>query len=194
MNGTDSLLMLIEAFDRAEIPYMIVGSYSSNFYGIPRLTKDADVVVHLRSEEWSKLPTILPEGIELEDQMSFEMVTSTRRELLRIKGSLFQIELFRLSEDRHDLSRFERRRQVEIFPGRQVFLPSAEDVIIQKIRWSHGARRPKDYEDVIAVMQVQGKSLDWAYIEKWCGEHGTLDLLAEAKAEAAQVWDEDGIS
>jgi hypothetical protein len=193
MNGTDSLLMLIEAFDRAGIPYMIVGSYSSNFYGIPRLTKDADVVVHLPSAEWSRLPAILPEGIELEDQMSFEMVTSTRRELLRVKDSLFQIELFRLSEDPHDRSRFERRRRVEIFPGTQVFLPSAEDVIVQKLRWSHGVRRPKDYEDVVAVMQVQGKSLDWSYIEGWCGEHGTLGLLAEAKAEAAQVWEADGI-
>ena len=83
MNGTESLLSLIKVFDRERIPYMIVGSYSSNFYGIPRSTKDADLVVHLAPSEWAKLPKILPDGIELEDQMSFEMVTSTRRELLR---------------------------------------------------------------------------------------------------------------
>ncbi|MCB1131993.1 MAG: hypothetical protein KDN05_12745 [Verrucomicrobiae bacterium] len=191
MSGTDSLLCLIEAFHRAEIPYMVVGSYSSNFYGIPRLTKDADLVVHLDSDEWSKLPAILPEGIEMETQMGFELVTATRRELLRVKDSLFQIELFRLSDDSHDQSRFLRRRREEILPGHTVFLPTAEDVIVQKLRWCVGAKRPKDYADSVAVMQVQGRSLDWSYIEKWCGEHGTLDVLAEAKAEASQVWEDD---
>ena len=47
MNGTTALLKLVEAFDQADLPYMIVGSYSSNFYGIPRSTKDADVVAVL---------------------------------------------------------------------------------------------------------------------------------------------------
>jgi hypothetical protein len=184
--------MLIEAFDRANISYMIVGSYSSNFYGIPRSTKDADLVIHLQSAEWAKLPEILPDGIELDDQMSFEMVTSTRRELLRVKDSWFQIELFRLSDDLHDRSRFQRRKKVEIFPETHVFLPTAEDVIIQKLRWTHGAKRSKDFDDVVAVMAVQGEvRLDWSYIEHWCKEHGTMDLLAEAKAEAAQVWELD---
>lgn len=191
MNGTDSLLRLIEAFHRAGIPYMVVGSYSSNFYGIPRLTKDADLVVHLESKEWSKLPSILPEGIEMDAQMGFELVTSTRRELLRVRDSLFQIELFRLSEDPHDQSGFARRKQEEIMPGNTVFLPTAEDVIVQKLRWCVGAKRPKDYADSVAVMQVQGRSLDWPYIEKWCAEHGTLEVFAEAKAEASQVWDEE---
>ena len=40
-------------------------------------------------------------------------------------------------------------------------------------------------------MGVQGKTLDWPYIERWCAEHGTLGMLAEAKAEAAVVWEAD---
>jgi hypothetical protein len=191
MTGTDSLMELVAAFDLAGIPYMIVGSYSSNFYGIPRSTKDADLVVHLPSAEWAELPKILPHGIEMEDQMSFEMVTSTRRELLRVRGSLFQIELFRLSDDAHDRTRFERRRRVEILPSKEVYLPTSEDVIVQKLRWSLGAKRPKDFEDVVAVMKVQAQKLDWPYIEKWCGEHGTLEVLAQAKAEAALAWEDD---
>ena len=191
MSGTESLLELVEAFERFGIPYMIVGSYSSNFYGIPRSTKDADLVVHLPSAEWAKLPGLLPDGIEMEDQMSFEMVTSTRRELLRVRDSLFQIELFRLSDDLHDRSRFERRQKIEVFPDVEVYLPTAEDVIVQKLRWSLGAKRPKDFADVVAVMQVQGKVLDWPYIEKWCAAHGTLEILTLAKADAALAWEDD---
>lgn len=191
MSGTDSLLKLVAAFEVAGVPYMIVGSYSSNFYGIPRMTKDADLVVHLDAQGWRTLPALLPDGIELEEQMGFEMVTATQRELLRVKDSLFQIELFRLSDDAHDRMRFDRRIRQTIFPGVAVSLPTAEDVIIQKLRWCRGAKRPKDFADTVAVMQVQGESLDWPYIEHWCAQHDTLDVLAEAKAEASVVWEAD---
>ena len=40
MTGTEVLLDLTSALESAGVPYMIVGSYSSNFYGIPRSTKD----------------------------------------------------------------------------------------------------------------------------------------------------------
>lgn len=189
MNGTEALLALVAALDEASIPYMIVGSYSSNFYGIPRSTKDADLVLHLPSTGWAKLPSLLPAGIHMEEQMGFEMVTSTRKELLRVEGSLFEIELFHLSEDAHDQSRFTRRRRIEIFPGSFVWLPTPEDVVVQKLRWSKGAQRSKDFADAVAVLKVQGKFLDWTYIEDWSRRHGTLDLLSEAKTEASPAWE-----
>ncbi|MDP4626431.1 MAG: nucleotidyltransferase family protein [Akkermansiaceae bacterium] len=191
MTGTQSLLLLLDAFAAKGIPYMVVGSYSSNFYGIPRSTKDADLVVHLSNQDWASLPAILPEGMHLDEQMGFEMVTSSRREIVRITGSPFHIELFRLTDDDHDRSRFERRMNLEIFPGRHVQLPTAEDVIIQKLRWSAVAKRPKDYADTVSVMKMQGEAkLDWPYIEKWCTLHSTMEILNQAKAEAAAAWDD----
>ena len=191
MNGTHALVSLIHTLEKAKVPYMIVGSYSSNFYGIPRSTKDADLVVNLDHLDWSKLAAILPAELELEQQSSFEMVTSTRKELIKVKGSPFEIELFHLSQDAHDSSRFERRKKVEVLPGVDAYLPTAEDVIIQKLRWSRGAKRAKDFADVVAVLQVQGPArLDWGYIESWCAKHGTLDLLEEAKTEAAPAWED----
>lgn len=192
MNGTEALIALARAFEGAGLPYMIVGSYSSNFYGVPRSTKDADIVVNLAQTDWKNLSSILPTGLELEQQSGFEMVTSTRKELIRVQNSIFEIELFHLSKDAHDHIRFERRQKVPIIPGVEAWLPTAEDVIIQKLRWSRGAKRPKDFADVVAVMQVQGPArLDWSYIEEWCGKHETLDLLAEAKAEAAFAWEDE---
>ena len=41
-------------------------------------------------------------------------------------------------------------------------------------------------------MKVQGEHLDWSHLEHWCGQHGTLDILAEAKAKAkaASAWED----
>jgi hypothetical protein len=193
MSGTDSLLKLLASFDQGGVPYMIVGSYSSNFYGIPRMTHDADLVVHLDGKGWQSLPAPLPEGIEMDEQMGFEMITATQRGLLRVKDSLFQIEIFRLSDDAHDRVRFDRRVRLSIFPGVEVSLPTPEDVVIQKLRWCRGAKRPKDFADTVAVLQVQKDALDWPYIEHWCAIHDTLDLLAEARAGASVIWEVDEI-
>ena len=191
MKGTDSLISLMRTLEKIEVPYMLVGSYSSNYYGIPRSTKDADLVINLDHADSEKLFSSLPPDLEFDPQASFEMVTSTRKELIRVKGSPFEIELFHLSEDAHDLTQFGRRKRVEIMPGVNTYLPTAEDVIIQKLRWSRGAKRSKDFADVVAVLQVQGPGrLDWAYIEEWCAKHQTLDLLAEAKTEAAPAWED----
>lgn len=191
MNGTDALISLIRTLEKAKVPYMIVGSYSSNFYGIPRSTKDADILVNSDHADWGKLTSILPPDLELDQQSSFEMVTSTRKELIKVKNSPFEIELFYLSKDAHDSTRFDRRQKVEIMPGVAACLPTAEDVIIQKLRWCRSAKRAKDFADVVAVLQVQGpERLDWPYIENWCAKHQTLDLLAEAKTKAASAWND----
>ena len=47
MTGNDALLKLLAVLNRLSIPYMLVGSYSSNIYGIPRMTMDADLVLQL---------------------------------------------------------------------------------------------------------------------------------------------------
>ena len=188
--GEDAVAALLDILNREGIPYMIVGSFSSNRYGVPRATHDADFVLGTKDVPWTKYLSELPDWFELDPQASFEMVTATTRRIIEIPSLPFTIELFNLSEDEHDQLRFSRRKQMTLL-GRDAYLPTAEDVIIQKLRWSRGAKRSKDFADVVAVLQVQGPArLDWAYIEEWCGKHQTLDLLAEAKAEAAPAWEE----
>ncbi|HSP41577.1 MAG TPA: hypothetical protein VLO11_01790 [Luteolibacter sp.] len=189
--GEDAVGVLLDTLNGLSLDYMVVGSFSSNRYGVPRATKDADLVLRIMTAQRERLFAELPKSFRIDPQVSFEMVTGTWRQIIQIPAIPFTIELFELSGDAHDQSRFERRRKLTLL-GREAWLPTAEDVIIQKIRWSKGARRGKDFDDAVAVMGVQGeRSLDWPYIEHWCALHDTLDVLAEAKAEAAVVWEED---
>ena len=43
--NNEATLSVIEALEACGIQYMLVGSYSSNAYGIPRSTQDADFVI-----------------------------------------------------------------------------------------------------------------------------------------------------
>jgi hypothetical protein len=191
--GEDAVGILLDVLNALGLDYMVVGSFSSNRYGVPRATKDADFVLRVAAADRERLYAALSPAFKVDPQVSFEMVTGTWRQIIEIPEIPFTIELFELSSDAHDQSRFARRKKLTLL-SRDAWLPTPEDVIIQKLRWSRGARRSKDFDDVVAVMAVQGEAkLDWSYIEGWCGEHGTLELLAEAKAEAAEVWKADGI-
>jgi len=186
MTGQEALLLLVGILEEEKLPYMIVGSFSSNYHGIPRSTKDADIVLQFDSANWRSLENALPEELTLDAQGGFEMVTSTRKEMIRIDGSAFEIEIFHLSSDPFDQVRFERREKVPLSPGTPAWVATAEDVVIQKLRWAKGGLRSKDFEDVVNVLIRQREVLDFTHIEHWCGIHGSLELLEQARSVAGE--------
>jgi hypothetical protein len=182
-NGNEVAARVVEALDKLGVEYLLAGSFSSNFYGIPRSTKDADFVAVLGSKI-AELERELGPDFIFDKQPSFETVTGTFREKARVPKLPFDIEIFHLSKDAHDQSRFARRRRVrDDLLGRDIHVPTAEDVIITKLRWALIAKRGKDSDDVRNVIAVQGEEvLDWEYIHSWCDQHGTRALLNEIRA------------
>lgn len=181
MTSEDATRAVMDALEALQVPYMVVGSFSSNYYGIARSTQDADFVVQLGSELVARVAERLGAAFRLDPQMTFEAMTMTRRHVLEVVGIPFKVELFLLSEDAHDQERFRRRKRVQLL-DRESYLPTAEDVIITKLRWALTARRSKDRDDVQAVIAVQGPNIDWPYVHAWCGQHGTRALLDEIRA------------
>jgi hypothetical protein len=177
---------MIEALDAEQIDYMLVGSFSSNFYGIPRSTQDADLVLQLPDGGMQRLRSRLKATLRFDPQTTFESVTATICTRVYVPESMFKLELFRLSNDPHDQARFQRRVKVP-YLNRHVWLPTAEDVIITKIRLAVSQSRPKDVMDVREVLAVQYGRLDWDYLHRWTEEHGSRELLEKLQAEAKSV-------
>lgn len=186
MNEKDVVLAMTKSLESADVPYMIVGSLSSNAYGIARSTQDADFVIQLGDTPLSALRSGLPDGLKLDPQASFETVTCTQRYIVRLTGGTFKVELFLLSGDAHDIERFNRRVKGEAF-GRPVWLPTPEDVIVTKLRWSQLGKRSKDVDDVRNVIAVQQDRIDWVYVSRWCDEHGTRELLERVRSSIPKI-------
>jgi hypothetical protein len=183
MTLREVLLAMLAALQEAGVPYMLVGSFSSNAYGVERSTIDLDLVIELGEASILDVARRLPGTIRVDPQLGFETVTMTRRYVASVEGTAFQIEFFLLSDDPHDQERFRRRVQAPDPSGQPVFVPTAEDVIITKLNWFHRSGRSKDRDDVrnvIAVQEIAG-SLDWDYIHSWCDRHGTRELLDEIR-------------
>jgi hypothetical protein len=177
---------VVVALEKNAIPYMTVGSFSSNVYGKPRSTKDADFVLELGDVNPSKLVSDIGPDFTLEQQMSFETVTSTTRYRVHHSASRFLVEFFLLSDDPHDRERFARRVSGDI-GGQRTFVPTPEDVIITKLRWSKQGQRANDVDDVRGVLEVQRGKLDLPYLRRWTDQHGTWPILDKMLAETGNL-------
>ncbi|MFQ5490802.1 MAG: hypothetical protein ACE5GE_08790 [Phycisphaerae bacterium] len=186
MTSRQAVIAAIDALESASLPYMVVGSLSSSLYGIPRSTRDADFVIQLGDRPIQELVDGMGPKFKLDPQLSFETVTCTSRYIVNTEKGLFRIELFLLSDDPHDQERFSRRRQSQVL-GRTTIVPTPEDVIVTKIRWSKQGQRSKDTDDARNVMAVQGGNLDWDYIHRWCDEHGTRQLLDDIRKSIPEI-------
>lgn len=55
----DVLLKVLDALETLNIPYMIVGSFASTYWGRPRTTHDADLVIEIAPDQASDLASLL---------------------------------------------------------------------------------------------------------------------------------------
>lgn len=186
MTSEEAALAVLNSLEALAIPYMLVGSFSSNYYGVARSTKDADFVLQVAPGTVARLMEHLGPLFRLDLQMTFETVTMTTRQIVEVAEVPFKIELFHLSDDPHDQERFRRQRRVQLL-GREVSLPTAEDVIITKLRWVLGRRPTKDWDDIRNVIAVQADRLDWDYVHRWCEQHGTRAVLDEIRASIPPI-------
>ena len=111
-------------------------------------------------------------------QVEFGLITGTTRRVIEFVATNFKIELFELSSDAFDQARFQRRVSVQHSTlGDKVWIPTAEDVVMQKLRWG----RPRDLSDVGNVVAVENELLDYAYIQRWTDVHGTTGELKKIR-------------
>lgn len=181
MKLQDAVAQLIAAMDELGFEYMLVGSFSSMYYSFPRSTTDADFVIGTPGWNARALVDRLGKEFKFEPQLSFEMVGGSIKNEIEIEGTPFRIELFGLTDQAFDQSRFARRRKISL-GGMKAWIPTPEDVIIQKLIW----HRPKDREDVLGVIAVNHDQLDQDYLRRWTNQLGLTEVFNNAWAVAIE--------
>ena len=176
MTADEAVVAIVSALEDLGNLYVLVGSLATNFHGIPRSTRGADIVVAFDASTLDRLAATLVPDLRIQPQTSCETVTGTVRHVIDVRDSPFVIELFESSDDPHDRARLARRQRVRLL-DRQTWVLTAEDVVITKLRWGQHANRSKDLDDARNVLAVREGELDLEYVRRWCGEHGTTATL-----------------
>lgn len=170
---------VVTHLEKFDADYLIVGAIAYFLYGIPRATNDADFVVRMQTGALDKVLGTLPPGFAVDPQSRMELFTGTTRWVADIPGTVLKVEFFLLGEDPHHQEEFRRRRRHRLAgAGIEAWVATAEDLIVQKLRWA----RLKDLADVESILMLQHTSLDHGFIEQWCTQHSTLETLRRIQA------------
>ncbi len=175
--------LVIDSCEQNDAEYMLTGSFAYGVYAIPRSTKDVDVVISLSKPKIiaDVISYLETKGVEFIAQVQFDTLTWGQRHIGKlIDNPQLQVELFELFDDEFVTAQFERKVKLSAqILGRDLWVPQAEDIVIQKIRWG----REKDLGDVIDILAVQEpENLDMEYIRQWAEIHGSISRLEDALA------------
>lgn len=165
----------------AGIPYMITGSFASSMLGLPRSTRDLDVVVAPEEAQLDDLVGAFPA-----EQWYFDAVVVreafARRSMCNAVhlDSGWKVDVVFRKDRPWSREEFARRAPLEV-RGVPVMFLRAEDSILSKLEWVRNGGSLRQLEDAGTVIDVQGSALDWGYLERWASEIGVSDLLAKLR-------------
>jgi hypothetical protein len=155
-----ALLEGVGALEDAGIAYAVVGGLAVGVWSTPRATRDVDLYAELLDDNRDTLRAALV-------RRGFD-VPAMNEELAR-----FGVFRSKLTRERVFLDIFdavgplgaailERRRKLATL-GREIWFATAEDLAVLKAF----SDRPRDLEDLVALIALPDGSIDLAYLDRW---------------------------
>ena len=168
------LKTVAERLETAGLAYMLTGSMAVNYYAIPRMTRDIDVVVELSAEDADRVCRLFEEDFYVDSDAVRRSIRE--RGMFNIIHSAFviKVDLVVRKESEYRRVEFARRRRVSV-EGCGLFMVAPEDLILSKLDWARDSRSGAQLGDVRNLLtSIPG--LDQAYLARWASRLG-LDAL-----------------
>lgn len=177
-----------DILDSLGITYVIGGSVASSIYGKVRFTQDVDMTVESfegKADEFFRL--VRSDFYISWDAMQQALRQTSSFNVIHLE-SAFKIDVFIQEDTEFEKQLLSRRKFMKLSESfKKAFsVVSAEDIILLKLRWYQqaGCSSEKQWEDILAVLEVQKDELDLGYLKKWSDILRINKLLENAISEA----------
>jgi hypothetical protein len=102
--------------------------------------------------------------------------------------SVVKIDVFVASDDEFARNELDRARAYVVSeePRAELVVVSADDIVLQKLRWYRlgGEISERQWRDIVGVLEVSGAKIDLAHLRQWAPVLKIEDLLDRALREA----------
>ncbi|NLY02450.1 MAG: hypothetical protein GXY83_40725 [Rhodopirellula sp.] len=183
------MLPVAGALERLGIAYFVGGSVASTAHGYPRSTVDADLVADVQFGHVAALVAALEADYYIDAEMVREAIADRSCFNVIHLPTMFKVDVFVSKNRAFDREVFARKARRAVDPGEpesELFLASAEDIILAKLEWYRLGNEvsERQWRDVQGVVKMQWQRLDRAYLAKWAAALEVADLLERAWHEA----------
>lgn len=151
--------------DAAGVPYMVTGSMAVNFYAVPRMTRDIDLVVELAPPDAERFVGLFRPDFYVDEETVQR--ASAERGMFNLIHTRFVIKVDMVVRKDTEYRRMEltRRRAVTV-EGHPFFIVAPEDLVLSKLVWAKESRSEVQLSDVRNLLAAVEK-MDRAYMALW---------------------------
>lgn len=182
MTQGELLAHIAQALDACEIQYLVTGSMASSTYGVPRLTRDIDVVCAISPDDVEPLLDWFPDPPFYVEPQAVRLAAIHRHQFNIIRRPDLKIDMYPTKRTEHDLERMARGQAIEFFPGVVARAASPEDVIVKKLEFLRESGHPRHIRDIGSMLDARSTTLDFAYIDRWARELRVDGVWAELQS------------
>lgn len=150
-----------------QIDYMLSGSIALNAYSIPRYTRDIDIVIELRSENFTQFAELFAEReCYFHKESAKEEVSREGMFNIIDWKSGMKIDFIVRKNDDFQRMEFDRRQRREILPDVTCWVISPEDLIVAKLLWIQKLFSQQQLDDIKNLIH-DCPNLDIIYVKQW---------------------------
>ena len=176
------LKLVCSQLDAHGIPYMLTGSFASNFYAVPRMTRDIDIVIALQMKESEKIFQIFHKDFYI-DKNSIDHAIKYQSMFNIIHNEYaFKIDFIVRKDDAYRLVEFNRKKKFTL-DDTFLWIVSPEDLIISKLYWAKDSLSEIQMKDIKNLLMTLDQ-LDHEYINEWVNKLNLETLYEKVGAHA----------
>jgi len=162
----DFLEKIIQALNKAQIPYMLSGSLASSFYGRPRATNDVDIVIAPTEKQLILFVQSLGKNYYVSlDAVRSAFKNNSTFNIIDIQAG-WKADIIIRKDRPFSSEEFQRRKNYKIM-GMDIWATSPEDAILTKLEWAKESDSELHFNDAFGIAVVQWEQLDTDYLTKW---------------------------
>ncbi len=173
------LKLVCSKLENAGMEYMLTGSFASNFYAVPRMTRDIDIVIEIDEIETNKFCRFFEKEFYLSRPSILEAIEHQGMFNIIHNDSVFKIDFIIRKDLAYREIEFRRRKRIDV-DGTYIWIVSPEDLIISKLFWAKDSFSDLQIRDIENLL-VSNKNIDKKYISDWVQKLGLNEIFNRVK-------------